>query len=134
MDIITPIFAEAASNNSDIITWGIILTLSTIAANIATIFATRRAQKREVSFGFVPASKEEFDDHVGDTREKFKQLHDERQTDLRLAAQGRKGIHDKIDVVAGKVSGLDATTMIQNQTLARMDSKLDRINERMSER
>ena len=64
MDTITPIFAEASS--SDVITWGIILVITSIAANVATVVVSlsSRKQKREVSFGFVPASKEEFEKHI----------------------------------------------------------------------
>ena len=43
-------------------------------------------------------------------------------------------LHDKVNGVAREVSELKSTTALQNQHLARMDAKLDRLVERSVER
>jgi hypothetical protein len=62
----------------------VILVVTTIAANIAIVYSSRRTQKREVNFAFAPASKEEFDKHV----EEDKAEHD------RLTAELKQDRHD----------------------------------------
>ncbi len=114
--------AEAA-NNSEVVTWGIILTLTTIASNVALVIGTRRAQKREVSFEFNAASKDEFDKaQASNTR-----IHDLLFKEIKDTS---KDCGDKISTVGHDVAGLKAETKMQNQTLAQISSKLDRIAER----
>jgi hypothetical protein len=108
----------AEISNSDAITWGFVLLVTSIASNIATIISIRAKQRREVNFAFTPASQEEFDEHVADTREHFAGLAQSREEDLRLNAQSRRLIHEKIERVATEVAGLSKTAELQNQQLA----------------
>jgi hypothetical protein len=106
MDLITPLLAQATNNNSDIITWGIILTLTTVAANIVAVVLafSNRKQKREVSFGFVPASKEEFDKHLAENHAEFTRIREAREKDAEMAGQSRKRLYDKMDDIETQIS------------------------------
>lgn len=137
----------AEATNNDVITWGFILVVTTIGANLAVIIGTRRKQKREVSFEFTPASKEEFDRHVaandqttrdlfakiggverganGNAEKKIEALQHERREDVRQ-------LHQEINEVGRKVAGLEKETELQNQSMASMNAKLDRLIERRS--
>lgn len=55
--------------------------------------------------------------------EKFKAAHDERRADIGT-------LHKEINSVGLKVAGLEKETELQNQSMARMDLKLDRLIER----
>lgn len=125
-------FAEATNN--DVITWGVILVMTTIAANIAVIFGTRQKQRREVSFEFEPASKEAFATHVIENREAHEQIFSK----IGGVERGAKSaLEQQVEVVRKDVmqcgrdiSGLKVETQLQNQSLARVESKLDRLIER----
>jgi len=57
--------------------WIVAAFLAFFLANVATVVtavAMNRKQKREVTFGFIPASKDEFDKHVGSNKDEHNQL------------------------------------------------------------
>jgi hypothetical protein len=125
--------------------WAVVAFLSGIAMNLVTVWAFTRKQKREVTFGFTPASKEEFDKQAAanemvhrdlfskiggvergakkEMEEKANGLREERREDMRT-------IHHEINEVGKKVAGLEKETQTQNQWLGRIDEKLDRIKTR----
>ena len=127
--------------------WVIMSFLAGIAANVATVIALTRKQKREITYGFTPASKEEFVKHVEwNNREHenlFKKIGGaERGSNERLelkvqamqssAEIGRASMSQKVEDVKERVAGLERATEAQNQWLERMDSKLDLIQRRNS--
>lgn len=57
------------------------------------------------------------------TEKKLEELRHERREDMRV-------LHAEINEVGKKVAGLEKETELQNQSMARMDSKLDRLIER----
>lgn len=59
------------------------------------------------------------------TERKLEELRHERREDMRI-------LHNEINEVGKKVAGLEKETELQNQSMARMDSKLDRLIERKS--
>jgi hypothetical protein len=71
-------------NPDPYIAWQVVLTLGVIVAivtNIWTAVRGNKAQKREVSFQFTPASKEEFDQFTATTNTNFVQVRDEMKRD-----------------------------------------------------
>lgn len=127
-----PMFAE--TTNSDVITWGVILVLTTIAANIAVIIGTRQKQKREVSFEFEPASKVALDTLSTENTK----VHEQIFAKIGGVERGAKSaLETQVEIVrrdvikcGNDISGLQASTELQNQSLARVESKLDRLIER----
>jgi len=114
-----PILAEAS--NSDVITWQVILVITTIGANLAIILSSRRKQKREISYEFDPASKEELEKHIqADAREHEKLFSkiggvergmnervEKRLTDLQKSAEdGREKLHQRINRISVGVARL----------------------------
>jgi hypothetical protein len=130
------IFADAATPNANTV-WLVILVLAGLGGNIATIVAViqgSRKQKREVSFEFVPASKEEFDLQKKHCTDRHAQLFAEIKT---LKENTGDEVESKIEVVrkdvvaVGKeVASLQTETRLQNQTLSSLGAKLDRLIER----
>jgi hypothetical protein len=106
--------------------WNVVLTLSvlaTLALTCVQLVRANRAQKRQVSFEFDPASKADFDKHVE---------HNSRIHDL---------LFDKIENVNGssteelkrvreRVAGVETEARTMNQRIAQVDAKLDRLIER----
>jgi hypothetical protein len=134
------LLADAATPNANTV-WLVILVLAGLGGNIATIVAVfqgSKKQKREVSFEFVPASKEEFDEQ--------KQHCTRRHAELfagieRIEKATSATIETKVDFVrrevveVGKeVAALQTATGLQNQTLSNLNAKLDRLIERKHER
>lgn len=115
--------------------------LAFFAANLATIWAVTRKQKREVHFGFEPASKTEFSDHVSKNSSDHKDLWSkiggvERGANERLVVELR-GLRDerrddattlqsKLDVFQRSIGALEAATNLQNQALAQIQADLRR--------
>jgi hypothetical protein len=69
--------AEALPAPDPRFVWELILVLGSLAsigANIATALSVRRTQRREVSFQFTPASKEEFERHVASNKQEHENL------------------------------------------------------------
>lgn len=71
--------------------WIVVAALSSVLANIATIIyatASFRKNRTEVSFGFEPASKELFDDHVAkndrDQLEVWREINELKKENLAL--------------------------------------------------
>ena len=131
------ILAEAASN-SDIITWGIVITLTTVGANVAAVVLafSNRKQKREVSFGFIPASKDEFDKHVENNKSEHEQLFSKiggverggtANTDKKVDS-----LRHEITAIGKEVSALQASTEFQNQTLAAVTADIKTLLSRHS--
>lgn len=66
------------------IAWNVVLTIGVIVAIVAQfvmIMKSNRAQKREVEFTFVPASKTEFDQFAATTNSNFVQVRSEMKQD-----------------------------------------------------
>jgi septal ring factor EnvC (AmiA/AmiB activator) len=87
------------------------------AVAIVTILSVSRTAKREVTFAFEPASKEEFDRHVLDQAETLKALNHELaalrqemrnvQDQLLLAGENRVSkLHERINTILEAVSEL----------------------------
>ncbi len=151
--MITPLFADSTPNANTV--WIVILAISALGGNLATIgiwAATRRKQETmispqplviEMQKEFV--SKPEFHALVtnndqthrdifskiggverganGNADKKIEDLRHERREDMR-------SLHSEINEVSKKVAGLEKETELQNQRMASMDSKLDRLIER----
>ncbi|HEV2692235.1 MAG TPA: hypothetical protein VG347_05010 [Verrucomicrobiae bacterium] len=82
------------------------------------------------------ANKEEFDKHVGHNTDRHAQIFKtiervERTANAALEKQVETVRKDLV-VVGNHVAGLQTETKLQNQQLARMDAKLDRLAERKS--
>src|SRR5437667_1752254 len=114
------------------------------ALSIARFFINR-AEKRQVSISPEVVLRPDFDAHVAENRHEhenlfaklggmerglnahlnseLKSLRDERREDSRT-------LHQELNDVARKVSGLEATNTLQSQRLAEISAKLDRVIER----
>ena len=114
------------------------------ALSIAKFFINR-AEKRQVSISPEVVLRPDFDAHVAENRHEhenlfaklggmerglnahlnseLKSLREERREDSRT-------LHQELNDVARKVSGLEATNTLQNQRLAEINAKLDRVIER----
>lgn len=140
--------------------WLIIGLLATVGVNVVTLVVTliNRKQKREVNFAFEPASREEFDKHVEWNRREHENLFAkiggvERGSNGRMAElnkewhalveskfvallgadnEARGKIHARINTIEKELGGVASGMTIQNQQLARIDSKLDRLSEKRS--
>lgn len=115
--------------------------LASIAGNIAMVVSARKTQKREVSFGFIPAAKDEFDKHVEDNRREHESLFskiggverghlarmdavsrewrtlvDSKMTDLMKSNdEGRENLHRRINEVLAAVSELKGEVKVMNR-------------------
>lgn len=126
------ILAEAT--NSDVITWGTILVLSTVAVNLWTIFANRRSQRREVTFPFEPASKVEFEKLAADNKKE----HDNLFSKIGIMERGLRGeiaaelrvIRSEMTQTTAALSSLRASADMLNQSIASEKARLDRTIER----
>lgn len=114
------------------IAWQVILTIGVLVAigvNLLTAFRTNRAQKREVSFEFTPASKEEFDNHVTETRANFSavraELAADRQANQVHASQRSQTLFSKMENTR---SELDAKI---EDTRRELSEKIDDMPERV---
>jgi hypothetical protein len=100
----------------------IVALFASIAGNVAMALSIRRTQKREVSFGFAPASKEDFDKHIEWNRlehvELFNRLNSMtndcsgRMASLNRELQGdfkksTDAIHERVNQVLKAVSRLE---------------------------
>jgi len=136
---LTCLFADAATPNANA-TWLVLLVLASFGSNIATIIAVvlgAKKQKREVSFEFEPASREEFEKQQDHCTARHAQLFKEID---KLKENTGHEMETKIEVVrkdvvaVGKeVASLQTATQIQNQTLSSLGSKLDRLIERKND-
>jgi len=115
------------------IIWNWVPTICAMIAALATLglwLNSRKTSRMEV----VPSPlvikaeddfvhKDEFEKYVSEYRRSLNEIEKDR-----LDASGR--LHEKINGVDRKVSALEQKTELQNQQLARMDAKLDRLVER----
>lgn len=126
--MLIPILAQAAAdapgNNSDIITWGIILTLTTIASNVVAVIVAFKKQKTEItsqpiSVEVVKALHEQFAD-----KGEFLKLKDHT-----TARHGQ--LFDSIDKLerAARAELLAQIAIIQSERQRSLE-KLDQRNER----
>ena len=128
--------ADIASTPDPKFFWEFLLSIGfliSIAANIATSISVRRTQRREVNFGFVPASKEDFEKHTAHNQREHENLFakingvergardrfdavntdwqkriDDKFSALQMSDQaGRKEIHERINQVFVVVSRLE---------------------------
>ena len=88
-------------------------------------FFVHRAEKREVSISAGVVARPDFDTLVADNKHEHENLH------ARLGAVERV-LQREVNAVAQKVSGLERETSLQNQRLAQIDAKLDRVIERQN--
>lgn len=93
------------------IAWQVVLTIGvlfSIGVNVLQVVRSNRAQKRQVSFQFEPASKEAFDEHVRDTRHNFDQVRNElkedRQANQVHASARAASLYKKIDEVRAELA------------------------------
>lgn len=133
----------------------VIALLASIIGNLAMALSVRKIQRREVSFGFIPAAKEEFDKHVAWDQKEHDNLFAklggmERGTAARQEAiskewrglvesklseitaannEGRQRLWEKVTRVGEDVAALTADTETIKQRLNGFDAKLDRIIE-----
>ena len=147
------ILADATPNANTV--WIVIIAISALGANLATIgiwMASRRRQQTDISpqplivaMEKEFATKAELSAHMnrnqtehdnlfskiggverganGNAEKKIEALQHERREDVRT-------LHQEINEVGLKVAGLEKETELQNQRMASMDAKLDRLIER----
>jgi hypothetical protein len=112
--------------------WELILSigmLASIGASLATMISVKRTQKREIHFGFEPASKAEFDRQMASNE----QVHRDLFSKIGGVERGAKAhtdnavdkLSDAISKVDRNVASLENETQNQNAWLARLDAKLD---------
>jgi len=122
----------------------IVMTIGTIGAMVVSVIALNKKQEVRVQqpvtititeeLHKIFAAREVFEKHVAENRED----HDKIFTKIGGVERGAAAtIEQRVEVVrrdlveVGKqVSGLDSKTELQNQQLARIDSKLDRLAEK----
>lgn len=119
---------EGASSWLDSLQWVVTFVLG-IALLWGKMFPT--SQKREVSFSGTPTDKKEFEAHVEGNKRDHDGIHSkvggvERGLRAEMHA-GMNALRDKVDKLSESVSALSATTALQNQSLATIDSKVTRL-------
>jgi len=141
----------------------LLVTLNTIGGVAVAVFTvaaffSNRKQRREVSFGFIPAAKDEFDKHVAWnqkehdnlfaklgglergaaakiqtlSREWRDVLNDKIFELIRSNEESRQKIQENANALAREVGELSAANNLLNQRLAQIDAKLDRLIERQN--
>ena len=126
---------------------------ASIGGNLALIYATRAKAKREVTFGFIPAAKEEFDKHVAHDAKEHDQLWAkigglDRNATAKLDAitkewrgfvdtklgelsaesnEGGQRLWDKLSRVGEDVARLSGDTQQLNKRIDQLDGKIDRL-------
>lgn len=96
-------FAQATAPDS-VTAWNVVLTIGVLVAIAANVIALLRTkQKREVSFTFEPASKQEFDQFSATTNQNFvsirAEISRERSANEVHASARSKTIYDKMESV-----------------------------------
>jgi hypothetical protein len=139
----TCLFADAATPNANTV-WLVILAISALGGNLATIGlwqSSRRKQETQISpQPFLVAmekeftTRREFETHVAansqDHRDMFSKIGGVDRGATSKISSEVSGIHTRINSIEKSVGGLETATELQNQRLAQMDTKLDRIIER----
>jgi hypothetical protein len=140
--------AGLANESMQIGVWLIAGTAVLQAANAAigvARFFTNRSERRQVTISPGLVSRPEFETHVNEDRHEHEKLfarlggmerglHEQFNNELKAAREEGladiRALHQEINEVARKVSGLEATNTIQSQRLAEISAKLDRVIER----
>lgn len=122
------------------------VTVAQLGATITVLVTINSKQKREVSFAGEPVDRKEFDRHVTEDLATHSQLFAriggaERGVELRLMArldkaesdarELRRLVHQEISAIGNDVAGLKKETELANQRSCQMDSKIDRLIERI---
>lgn len=120
------------------IAWQVILTIGVLVAIGANIFTAARAQKREVSFSFEPASKEEFKRHMAANAQEHRDLFAkiggvDRGSGQKISSE-IQAMHVRVNAIEKSVGGLETSTELQNQQLTQMQADIKRILETMPRR
>lgn len=132
-----PILADAG-----LPTWAATLTVIaffvSIIGNLAQYGMYRTMQKRQdispqpliIAMEKEFTTKTEFKEHAASNDVEIKRLWDQREKDQITSSDGRHKLYAKVDNVGNEVAALQAVTELQNQKMASMDAKLDRLIER----
>jgi len=114
------------------------------ALSIAKFFINR-AEKREVSISPEVVLRPDFDAHVAENRHAHENLfakiggrerginahlNNELKSLREESREESRALREEVNDVARKVSGLEAANTLQNQRLAEINAKLDRVIER----
>lgn len=106
----------------------LILTIGMFAVAVVALVIAGRKQKNEVTFGFTPASKDEFDRHVAHNTHEHMNIFSkiggaERGMDAKLKEvikegnESREKLHDRINELLPKVGELSRNMEILNKKL-----------------
>jgi hypothetical protein len=117
-------------------------TVIQIASTIAILVTINSKQKREVSFAGDPVDKKEFERHALENAAVHNQLFAklggvERGAATTIkeyelsATESRRAMHNEITEIKERVSSLESRTEMIDRRIVQIDSKLDRISERM---
>jgi len=116
------------------IAWNVILTLGVILALVAQfvmILKSNKAQKREVEFTFVPASKMEFDQFAATTNANFVQVRSEMKSDREAnqvhASERSKTLFAQIEKVRTELDGKMEETRLE------LSNKTDDVHTRIND-
>lgn len=89
------------------------------------------SQKREVSFTGTPTDRKEFEAHVEGNKKDHDGIHSKVggvERGLRAEMHtGMNALREKVDKLSESVSALTATTNLQNQSLAAIDTKVTKL-------
>ena len=111
--------------------WVIAAFLLGIAVNIVTVIKLARTQKREVSFTFIPASKDEFDKHVqANVREHeniFSRLNGMDRGCAQRMDELSKSVHSRID------TRLDTMMREDREARAKVHERINQVLTAVSE-
>jgi len=142
MIITSHLLADATPSANNV--WLVIVVLASVAGNISQVFIARSsARKQNTEISPQPliiamekefATKREFERHVSDNRADHEGIFKKIGGVERGAASNLETrvetLRKDLMTVGNQVSSLQSATQMQNQQLARMDSKLDRLAER----
>jgi len=118
------------------------------AMGIAKFFINR-AEKRQVMISPEVVGRPDFDAHVSENRHQHENLfsklggmergingylNSELKTLREERREDTRALHQEVNDVAKKVSGLEAANALQNQRLAEINAKLDRVIERQGQK
>jgi hypothetical protein len=127
--------ADAESGNLGLWIQGLNFFVMLVLAVIMVVKYLRDdGEKRNVTIDPAAVDKAAFDIHCRENREDINMLHtklgsSERES-RRIAAEGLKDVGHQIMGVAREVSEVKAVNVLQSQSLASVNSKLDRLIER----
>ena len=111
--------------------------LIAIATSVAALLRSFHPQKRDITIQGTVVNKDEYDKHRTEARESEDQLHSkiggvERGLRGELK-QETKEVREAVSKLTFSVGALTESNLLQNQRLANIDAKLDRLIERRSQ-